>query len=85
MDTLKGLASALMDGGYKAGEGYVVEAKLWHVEEGHPWTDQLDRVFKQCKRALLQGSGPEKESGRSRMGPQAQPIQTQLQQVREGP
>lgn len=36
VDTLKGLASALMDGGYKAGEGYIVEAKLWHVEEGHP-------------------------------------------------
>ena len=62
VDTLKGLASALMDGGYKAGEGYVVEAKLWHVEEGHPWTDQLDRVFKQCKRALCRGQGPRKKA-----------------------
>ena len=27
--------------GYKAGEGCLIEAKLWHVEEGHPtsWTE----------------------------------------------
>lgn len=61
-DTLKGLASALSDGGYKAGEGYVVEAKLWHVEEGHAWSDLLDRVFKQCKRALARGQGPRKKA-----------------------
>ena len=61
-DLLKGLASALSDGGYKAGEGYLVEAKLWHVEEGHPWSDQLDRVFKQCKRALTRGQGPRKKA-----------------------
>ena len=47
--------------GYKAGEGCLIEAKLWHVEEGHPWSDQLDRVFKQCKRAT-RGQGPGRKS-----------------------
>lgn len=61
-DTLKGLASSLGDGGYKAGESYVVEAKLWHIEEGHCWSDLLDRTFKQCKRALARGQGPRKKA-----------------------
>ena len=33
---------ALLDG-YKAGEGCLIEAKLWHVEEGHPWSDLFFR------------------------------------------
>eukprot|EP00435_Cladocopium_sp_Y103_P025351 s1252_g6.t1 len=61
-EVLKGLASALRDGGYKAGEGYLIEAKLWHIEEGHPWGDTLDRAFKQCKRALARGQGPRKKA-----------------------
>ena len=62
VELLKGLASALQEGGYSAGEGYLVEAKLWHVEEGHQWSDQLDRTFKQCKRALTRGQGPRKRA-----------------------
>ena len=61
-ETLKGLASALQQGGYKAGEGYLVEAKLWHIESGHSWSDALDRAFKQCKRALSRGQGPRKRA-----------------------
>ena len=61
-DLLKGLASVLQEAGYQAGEGYLVEAKLWHVEEGFPWSDQLDRIFKQCKRALARGQGPRKKA-----------------------
>eukprot|EP00438_Fugacium_kawagutii_P033981 Skav228939 [mRNA] locus=scaffold2181:356157:357920:- [translate_table: standard] len=61
-DLLKGLASALKEGGYTAGEGYLIEGKLWHVEDGHPWSDQLDRVFKLCKRALARGRGPRKRA-----------------------
>eukprot|EP00435_Cladocopium_sp_Y103_P064633 s1151_g26.t1 len=61
-ESLKGLASALSEGGYRAGEGYLIEAKLWHVEEGHPWNDALDRTFKQCKRALSRGQGPPKRA-----------------------
>eukprot|EP00435_Cladocopium_sp_Y103_P030997 s2922_g7.t2 len=61
-EMLKGLASALQEGDYKAGEGYLIEAKLWHVEEGHSWSDTLDRTFKQCKRALARGRGPRKKA-----------------------
>ena len=56
VDLLKGL----LGGRLSADEGYLVEAKLWHVEEGHQWSDQLDRTFKQCKRALARGQGPRK-------------------------
>ena len=59
-EVLKALASALQEGGYKAGESYLIEAKLWHIEEGHSWGDTLDRAFKQCKRALARGQGPKK-------------------------
>ena len=62
VDVLKGLASVLQEANYQAGDGYLVEAKLWRVEEGHPWTDQLDRVFKLCKRALVRGQGPRKKA-----------------------
>ena len=61
-DLLMALASSLKAGGYKAGEGYTAEAKLLHIEEGYQWTDQLDRVFKQCKRALERGRGPRKKA-----------------------
>ena len=62
VNLLKALASVLQEAGYQAGDGYLLEAKLWHVEEGHPWNDQLDRVFKQCKRALCRGQGPRKKA-----------------------
>ena len=47
-EVLKGLASALQEGGYKAGEGYIIEAKLWQIEEaqgnraGEPDIQRLD-------------------------------------------
>ena len=61
-DLTKGLSSALKDGGYKAGEGYVMQAKLLHIEAGHEWGDVLDRAYKQCKRALTRGQGPRKKA-----------------------
>lgn len=45
-----------------AGDGYLIEAKLLHIEGGHGWNDQLDRCFKQCKRALARGKGPGKKA-----------------------
>lgn len=47
-EVLKGLDSALQEGGYKAGEGYIIEAKLWHIEDaqgnkaGEPDIERLD-------------------------------------------
>ena len=48
----KFLCRSFKKGGYSAGEGYLIEAKLWHIEVSNSWTEQLDRAFKQCKRAL---------------------------------
>ena len=57
-----GGASSLKMAGYKAGVNYLVDCKLWHVEEGHPWTELLDRTFKKCKRGLDRGKGPRRRA-----------------------
>ncbi len=62
VDLLLNFASALKEGGYTAGDGYLIEAKLLHIEEGHGWNEQLDRCYKQCKRALARGKGPRKKA-----------------------
>ena len=62
VDLLLNFASSLKEGGYTAGDGYLIEAKLLHVEGGHGWNEQLDRCFKQCKRALIRGKGPSKKA-----------------------
>ena len=60
--TLMEVASSLKMAGYKAGVNYLVDCKLWHVEEGHPWTELLDRTFKKCKRGLDRGKGPRRRA-----------------------
>ena len=60
--TLMEVASFLKMAGYKAGVNYLVDCKLWHVEEGHPWTELLDRTFKKCKRGLDRGKGPRRRA-----------------------
>eukprot|EP00435_Cladocopium_sp_Y103_P029770 s454_g7.t1 len=62
VDVLKGLASALEQGGYKAGEGYMIEAKLWHIESGHRTAQESCRdpqraegATKQAERAVKFG------------------------------
>ena len=40
----------------------LVDCKIWHVEEGHPWSELLDRTFKKCKRGLERGKGPRKRA-----------------------
>eukprot|EP00435_Cladocopium_sp_Y103_P074181 s120_g47.t1 len=80
-EMLKGLASALQEGGYKAGEGYLIEAKLWHIEKGHPWSDALDRAFKQCKRALARGQGPKKRAAEVPRELRAHPLKLKFSQA----
>ena len=60
--SLMEVASALKLAGYKAGVNYLVDCKIWHVEEGHPWSELLDRTFKKCKRGLERGKGPRKKA-----------------------
>lgn len=59
---VKALAAVLMKAGYTSAEGYLVEAKCAHIEEGWEWTPQLDRFFKMAKRACARGKGPEKRA-----------------------
>ena len=59
---LKMLAGTLREAGYKSTSQYLVEAKLAHVESGHPWTSLLDRHFKLCMAAAKRGHGPRKKA-----------------------
>ena len=59
---LKMLAGTLREAGYKSTSQYLVEAKLAHVESGHPWTSLLDRHFKLCMAAAKRGQGPRKKA-----------------------
>ena len=59
---LKLLAGTLREAGYKSTSSYLVEAKLAHVETGHPWTSSLDRHFKMCMAAAKRGQGPRKKA-----------------------
>ena len=62
VEKIKALATAFKEAGYKSGSSYLAEAKLMHVEAGGDWTAQLDRVFKQSKRALDRGRGPKSKA-----------------------
>ena len=62
VESLKNLAAALKEGGYKSAVIYLAEAKLVHVEKGWEWTAQLDRYFKLCKRSLERARGPRKKA-----------------------
>ena len=62
VEKIKMLATAFKEAGYKSGSVYLAEAKLMHVEAGGDWTAQLDRVFKQSKRALDRGRGPKSKA-----------------------
>ena len=62
VETMKTLASALKEAGYKSGLNYLIELKMWHLEEGGLWDSQLDRTFKLCKRGLERGKGPTRKA-----------------------
>lgn len=57
--TWKGLAAVLDSTEMKAGDQYLAEAKLLHIEAGHEWDTQLDRQLGVCKRAMQRDKGPE--------------------------
>ena len=77
VDLLLNFASALKEGGYTAGDGYLIEAKLLHIEEGHGWNEQLDRCYKQCKRALARGKGPRKKAPEIQVDKRDKPLKPQ--------
>ena len=93
-ESLKALASALSEGGHKAGEGYLVEAKLWHVEEGFtgtiPWIGRLGSAREHYAEGRVQGkklqksmSEPDKTQPSSPICP-GREVQQRLLRVRYG-
>ena len=74
VDLLLSFASALKEGGYTAGDGYLIEAKLLHVAEGHGWNEQIDGCYKQCKKALARGKGPRKKAPEIRVERRDKPL-----------
>eukprot|EP00435_Cladocopium_sp_Y103_P022845 s3165_g5.t1 len=59
---LKLIVGTLREAGYKSTSAYLVEAKLEHVENGHPWSNNLERHFKLCMTAAKRGTGPRKKA-----------------------
>ena len=60
--SMKALTGVLKAAGYRSGHMYLVEAKMMHVEAGHPWPPLLDRHFKLCMTASKRGLGPAKKA-----------------------
>ena len=61
-ENLKNLAAVFKEEGYKSAELYLNDLKLMHIEKGHHWSAQIDRVFKQCKLSANRGRGPKKKA-----------------------
>ena len=56
------LGTVLKESGYKSAKLYLAEAKLMHIEDGHPWDQQMERVHQQVKRAVERGKGKAKRA-----------------------
>ena len=61
-DKLKLLAGCLKQAGYKAANNYLAEYKLMHIEAGHLWSQQLQRTWQLCRRAVDRSRGPKKKA-----------------------
>ncbi|CAE7256557.1 unnamed protein product [Symbiodinium sp. CCMP2592] len=60
--TLEVVAAHFKKAKYRSGASYLLELKLVHVERGHAWTHQLDRVMQLCKKSLSRRLGPRKKA-----------------------
>jgi len=59
-EKLKVLAGVLKQANYRAAPQYLGEFKI--LEDGHHWTDQLERTLKLCKRSTTRALGPKKKA-----------------------
>lgn len=59
VEVLTELGAVLDAAEVRAGDQYLHEAKLLHVELDYPWSDSLDARLRACKRALRRDQGPE--------------------------
>ena len=60
--TLEVVAAIFKKAKYRSGPAYLLELKLVHIEQGHAWTHQLDRVMQLCKKSLSRRLGPRKKA-----------------------
>ena len=59
VELLVDIAATINHTEMKAGDQYLYEVKLMHIEKGFQWTDQLERHLQMCRRALTRDRGPE--------------------------
>lgn len=60
--SLRAISAMFKMGGYASFRNYVYAAKAQHVRLGFAWTQEMDRVMKDCIRSVLRGAGPAKRS-----------------------
>ena len=60
--TIEKVAAAMKAGGMKAGDQYLNELKLWHIEEGHPVPPWMIRTIGLCTKSLTRDRGPTKRA-----------------------
>ena len=56
------VASLFKKGDYRSFNQYVSSLKGFHVEAGHLWTQEIEYARAWCKRAVLRGIGPARQS-----------------------
>eukprot|EP00435_Cladocopium_sp_Y103_P008965 s2500_g2.t1 len=61
-EKLKLLAGVLKAAKYRAASNYLGEYKLMAIEQGHEWTNQLERMLSLCKRSAGRAIGPGKKA-----------------------
>ena len=61
-ESIKLLAGAVKEAGYKSAYMYIIEAKTQHVEMGCTWSHLLDRHVKLTVSAAKRGMGPRKKA-----------------------
>ena len=71
-DLITTLARVLDSTGMKAGDQYLAEAKLMHIEAGFEWSQLLERQMGICKRAMQRDTGPEVRAKEVKLEPIAE-------------
>ena len=60
--TLIVVSSLLKKGKYRSFENYLSTIRGLHIEQHHLWTQEIEHTSKWCKRSVLRGIGPARQS-----------------------
>ena len=58
---LRAIAAQMKSGGYRSFPNFVCAVKDAHLDQGHPWTDELERSRRKCEASTQRGIGPPKQ------------------------